>query len=52
MDFIVELPKTEKGHDGILVVVNRFSKMSHFIPTKPELTAFMTARHLFDKVLS
>ena len=52
MDFIVELPKTENGHDGILVVVDRFSKMSHFIPTKPELTAFMTAQHLFDKVLS
>ena len=43
MDFIVELPKTEKGHDGILVMVDRFSKMSHFIPTKPEPTAFMTA---------
>ena len=51
MDFIVELPKTENGHDGILVVVDRFSKKSHFILTKPDLTKFMTAQYLFDKVL-
>ena len=52
MDFIVELPKTENRYDGILVVFDRFSKMSHFILTKPKLTMFMTARHLFNKVLS
>jgi hypothetical protein len=34
MDFIVELPTTPSGYDSILVIVDRFLKVAHFIPLK------------------
>ena len=33
MDFITDLPKV-KGYNQIWVVVDRFTKMAHFIPLK------------------
>ena len=32
IDFITGLPKTNKQHDSIMVVVDKLSKPAHFIP--------------------
>jgi hypothetical protein len=34
MDFITRLPKPTKQNDGIMVVVEKLSKSTHFIPLK------------------
>jgi hypothetical protein len=34
MDFITELPKSVKQNDVIMVVVDKLSKSSHFVPVK------------------
>jgi hypothetical protein len=34
MDFIIELPRTNKKHDSIMVVVDKLTKDAHFIPLK------------------
>ena len=38
VDFITKLP-VSKGHDSILVVCNRFLKMSHFVVTTEKTMA-------------
>jgi transposase InsO family protein len=34
MDFIIGLPTTQSCYDSIWVIIDRFSKVAHFIPVK------------------
>jgi hypothetical protein len=34
MDFIVGLPQTLKGHDSIWVIVDRLTKVAHFVAVR------------------
>ena len=49
VDFIMKLP-VSKGHDAILVVCDRFSKMSHFIAMTEKMMAKELARLFKDNV--
>ncbi|CAI7762938.1 unnamed protein product [Closterium sp. NIES-53] len=52
LDFITGLPSTSRGHDSILVVIDKFSKMGHFILTNATATAEATARLFFDRIIT
>ncbi|GBG72519.1 hypothetical protein CBR_g12090 [Chara braunii] len=52
MDFIGPLrPPTERGHDAILVVVDRFTKRARFVPCHYRISAREVADIVFDRVV-
>ena len=52
MDFIVGLPNTSKRYDSIWVIVDRFTKVAHFLPVKTSYTARQYAQLYLDRIVS
>jgi len=51
LNFILGIAKTQKRHDSILVVVDRFFKMAHFIMYSKTSVASRVAALFFDHVI-
>jgi hypothetical protein len=52
MDFIVGLPRTTKGFDSIWVIIDRLTKVAHFILVKVKYTVATYAKLYIARILS
>jgi hypothetical protein len=52
MDFIVGLPRTAKGYDSIWVIVDRLTKIAHFLPVKTYYPVLTYAELYIARILS
>jgi hypothetical protein len=51
MDFIVGLPRTQSGYDSTWVIVDRLTKVSHFIPVKTTYTGAKLAELYMARIV-
>ena len=50
MDYLMSVPKSKKGHNAILIVIDCLRKMAHFIPTMDQVTAKETAELFLQNI--
>jgi hypothetical protein len=51
MDFIVGLPRSPKGHDSIWVIVDRLTKVAHFVSVKVDYRVEKLADLYIENIL-
>jgi hypothetical protein len=52
MDFIVGLPRTAKGYDFIWVIIDRLTKIAHFLPVRAKYTVATYAALYIARILN
>ena len=51
MDFIVGLPRTQRGYDSIWVIVDCLTKVAHFIPVKTTYSGAKLAELYMERIV-
>ena len=52
IDFVTGLPRSPKGNDAIWVLIDRFSKVAHFLPVKTKLNVKQMAELYLARIVS
>ncbi|GKF02156.1 putative reverse transcriptase domain-containing protein, partial [Tanacetum coccineum] len=52
MDFVMKLPRTSSGHDTIWVIMDRLTKLSHFIPMCEDYKMDRLARLYLNEIVT
>ncbi|GKA28616.1 putative reverse transcriptase domain-containing protein [Tanacetum coccineum] len=52
MDFITKLPKTKSGHDTFWVIVDRLTKLAHFLAIREDYSTEILARLYIDEIVA
>lgn len=51
MDFVVGLPRSPKGYDSIWVIIDRLTKVVHFVPIKTTFSVAKLAQVYIDEIV-
>jgi hypothetical protein len=51
MDFIMGLLRTQSGYDSIWVIVDRLTKVTHFIPVKTTYSGLQLAKLYMSRIV-
>jgi hypothetical protein len=51
MDIIVGLPRTQSGYDSIWMIVDRLTKVAHFIPVKTTYSGLQLAEMYMSRIV-
>ena len=51
MDFVTGLPRTQRQHDAICVIVDRLTKSAHFLPVNVEDSLEKLAQLYVDEIV-
>jgi hypothetical protein len=52
MDFIVGLPRTQRGYDSIWVIVDRLTKVAHFLLVKTTYKGARLVELYMERIVS
>src|SRR3954470_8534988 len=52
MDFFTGFPRSQKGHDAIFVVIDRFSKVAHFLHVKETIFSSQLTDLYVSRIMS